>query len=272
MDSLHTVAGNQWRKGIHRPGGTLSSRVSSIQEEQLFWKKRIASGMVQPDAYSTLIWEKICEMTAACSISSVLEIGLGWGNYTFRFCRHFRQVACVDISHDNLRFLEEKSCQEGFTLTTYCSAWETATVGRWDLVFGYNCLYRVLEPELFLRKMNDAARKLCVIGMNCPPEYPWLPALEEAGIPVHYTRQGCVELEKVLSSLGIQGEFIRIPNRRTYRYESRDKVLSRAKQFLLKPCEEEALWEVLAPFHNQMESEWICEYPFHSHLLAWKPV
>lgn len=274
---LHTAAGDRWREKLRRPDGTFARRVSSIQEEQDFWRKRMEAAAVSRDGYAETVWETLCRITAPLGISSVLEIGPGWGNYTFSLCRSFDETACVDISPDNLRFLKEEAKRQGLRLQTYCSAWETAELGGsatggWDLVFGYNCLYRLLEPELFLRKMNDTARKLCVIGMNHPPELPWLTALEEKGLPLHYTRQGCAELAKVLSSLGIQGEIVNIPNFRTYRYPDREAVLNRAEQFLLAPYPREELWELLAPWHYEEKGEWICDYPFDSQLLVWEPV
>ena len=176
-------------------------------------------------------------------------------------------------SPDNLPFLAEKARQEGISLVTFCSAWETAETERWDLVFGYNCLYQVTEPELFLLKMNRTARKLCVIGMNRPPELPWLPALEEAGLAVHYTRQGCRELLNVLTSLGLKGKLVTVPNHRSFRYSDREALLDRAGQFLLEPCPTERLWEILAPFHRQeADGSLVCEYAFLSQLLVWAPV
>ena len=272
MAVLHTSAGDRWRKNLHRPDGTLAERVCSIQEERAFWRDRMKSGAPQRDSYADAVWEKLYEIAASFSISSVLEIGPGWGNYTFPLCRSFAQTACVDISPDNLRFLKERTRQEGLSLMTFCSAWETAETGKWDLVFGYNCLYRLMEPELFLQKMNDTAQKLCMIGMNRPPELPWLPALEELGVKLHYTRQGCEALADVLSALKIRGELVSVPNYRVYRYPDREAVLRRAEQFLLSPWPRERLWEVLAPYHRWENQQWICEYPFESQLLVWRPV
>lgn len=53
------------------------------------------------------------------------------------------------------------------------------------------------EPEWFLKKIDDSAEKLRIIGMNCPPELPWLPALKDAGLPVAYTGQGCVQRNRL---------------------------------------------------------------------------
>lgn len=272
MSVLHTSAGDRWRKNLCRRDGSLSNRVCSIQEEQFFWHERMKAGLPKRDSYADAVWKEVCRITEQISVSSVLEIGPGWGNYTFSLCRSFGQAACVDISPDNLKFLKEKAGKEGLSLSTYCSEWESVQVGLWDLVFGYNCLYRVREPELFLQKMNDSARKLCVIGMNRPPEFPWIYDLEKAGLELHYTRQGCKELSDVLFSLGIQGKVITIPNYREYRYSDREMILSRAEQFLLKPCPRERLWELLAPYHKRVGEKWICEYPFESQLLVWAPV
>ena len=273
MRLLHTYAGDHWRDMLRRPDGTVSDRIRSLQVEQAFWNQQMASGPPKPDSYAAAVWKALRQLTASSAVSSVLEIGPGWGNYTFLLGRAFACLGCVDISPDNLTFLAEKARQESISLVTFCSAWETAETGRWDLVFGYNCLYRVTEPELFLLKMNRTARKLCVIGMNRPPELPWLPALEEAGLAIHYTRQGCRELLNVLTSLGLKGKLVTVPNHRSFRYSDREALLDRAGQFLLEPCPREKLWKILEPFHRQeADGSLVCEYAFLSQLLVWAPV
>ena len=104
-------------------------------------------------------------------------------------------------------------------------------------------------------------------------ELPWLPALEEAGLAIHYTRQGCRELLNVLTSLGLKGKLVTVPNHRSFRYSDREALLDRAGQFLLEPCPREKLWKILEPFHRQeADGSLVCEYAFLSQLLVWAPV
>ena len=272
MRCVHTSAGNRWRSGLRRPDGSLPERARSLETEREFWRRRVQAGLPPPDDYAVPVLAALLELAEAAGVSSVLEIGPGWGNYTLPLCRRFDRVACVDLSPDNLRWLSRAAEAEGLRLETVCAPWETAEASPCDLVFGYNCLYRLTEPELFLRKMNASAARLCVIGMNRPPELPWLPALEAAGLKVHYTRQGCEDLAGVLEELGIRARLVDIPNVRDYRYPDRQSLLRRAEQFLAAPCPEDMLWELLAPFHHREAGSWVCRYPFRSQLLVWEPV
>ena len=186
--------------------------------------------------------------------------------------QRFEKLSCVDLSPDNLRFLSECIAREGCSISTYCSTWEDAHLEEHDMVFGYNCFYRLQEPELFLKKVNDSSRMLCVIGMNCPPEFPWLPDMEKAGLSVHYTRQGCAELLEILHDLNIFARFINIPNVRIYRYPDERALIARARQFLMKSCSDEKLLSVLSPHHKkEMNGELVCKYDFNSQLLVWQP-
>lgn len=268
----HTQAGDRWRQRLRRPDGTLSQRTQNPEAERSFWKKRMASGAPQLDIYAGVIYQKLEELARKAGVETVLEIGPGWGNYTLPLCRDFSQVTCVDISPDNLAFLKEETARQQRRLETICAPWETAQVPQRDLVFAYNCFYRMTEPELFLSKINRSAAKLCVIGMNRPPELPWLPDLKEAGLPIFYTCQGAEELGDILSSLGISHKRADIPNRRTYRWKDKEALLQRTEGFLLEPVSRERLWPIIHPYCSQEADGSLClSYEFFSQLLFWEP-
>lgn len=268
----HTPAGDRWRQRLRRPDGTLSQRTQNPEAERSFWKNRMASRALQPDAYAAVIYQKLKELAQKAGVETILEVGPGWGNYTFPLCRDFSQVTCVDSSPDNLAFLAEQVARQNRQLETICAPWETAQAPQRDLVFAYNCFYRMTEPELFLTKINYSATKLCVIGMNCPPELPWLPDLKEAELPVYYTCQGVEGLSDVLSSLGISHQKVDIPNRRTYRWKDKEALLKRTEGFLLEPVSRERLWPMIHPYCSQEEDgSFSLSYEFPSQLLYWEP-
>ena len=265
---IHTSAGNLWRQRLRRPDGTLPLRTQSLEAERAFWRSRAGTGA--PDPYARRVFQRLMELAEPLSPRSVLEIGPGWGNYTLPLCETFSQVTCVDVSPDNLRLLSRRT---GGAITSICAPWEEAQAPRSDLIFGYNCLYRLEEPEVFLTKMDALADRLCVLGMNRPPELPWLPALEQAGLSLHYTRQGCEELLTVLRSLQIPARLEELPNVRRCRYPNREALLRRAEGFLLEEVPRDQLWELLEPFHRvEADGSLLCEYPFTSQLLVWEPL
>lgn len=273
MPVQHTAAGDRWRKKLLRPDGALPPRIAALAPEQQFWRTRIQhTGPIPPDAYSGTVYQAVKRLARSRGVSSVLEIGPGWGNYTFRLARDFPQVTCVDLSPDNLAYLERHAAEQGAALETICAPWETAEAPRRDMVFAYNCFYRVREPELFLDKLHRTARRLCVAGMNAPPELPWLPALEKAGLPVHYTRQGCRELGEILTSMGISHRLLDLPNRREYRYPNQAALLDRVRGFLTEPVPDRRLLSLVMPFHQALpDGSLLCRYPFTSQLLVWEP-
>lgn len=270
MDHIHTPAGDRWRERLLRADGGLAPRVESLEIEQAFWHDR--AGICKQDEYAQVVFEALVREIGNREIRSVIEIGPGWGNYTIPLAQRYERLSAVDVSPDNLSYLRSRLNSMGRPIHTVCSPWEEAKVLKADLVFGYNCLYRLQEPERFLEKMDKSAEKLCVIGMNRPPELPWLRDLEQAGISLHYTRQGCEQLQEVARDLGIPARLINIPNVRTYHYESEQALLKRAEGFLLKPCDRRKLMALLLPYHRQeADGSLSCEYHFYSQLLVWEP-
>lgn len=268
----HTPSGDRWRSRLSLPNGSFPPRVQTLECEQQFWSTRMKKGAPAPDAYADTVFSALMAQVGALPISSVLEIGPGWGNYTFPLVQKFPRVTVVDISPDNLNYLSEHSSALRNPIHPICGAWETAAVAPHDLVFGYNCLYRLKEPELFLQKVTENAKLLCVLGMNCPPELPWLPSLEAAGIPIHATCQGCEELYAILMEMGIRAKLISIANHRTYCYDSKEALLQRAEGFLTEPCSRDKLLSILLAFHTEApDGRLRCEYPFTSQLLVWEP-
>ena len=268
----HTEAGDRWRARLAYPDGTLPARAADADAERAFWRQRLGNGLPERDAYAERVWDALAAECAGRGIRSVLEIGPGWGNYTFPLLERFGTVTAVDISPDNLEALSGRARAAGLHLDTVCSAWEDAQAEPRDLVFAYNCFYRLTEPELFFRKIDEAAVKLCVIGMNRPPELPWLTDMEKAGLPVRYTRQGCEEMREVLASVGIEARLLDIPNERTYAYPGEQALLRRAQSFLPGPVPGDTLLPLLMPYHlRQPDGSLVCLYRFTSQLLVWEP-
>lgn len=269
---VRTPAGDRWRQRLRRADGTLPLRTESLEAERRFWRRRMAAGPPQPDAYAVEVYAQVERLAGAHGVRTVLEIGPGWGNYTFPLCRSFAEVTCVDVSPENLAYLSRRAEEEGLCLETICGPWEATGAPRRDMVFAYNCFYRMDQPEWFLEKINAGAETLCVIGMNCPPELPWLPELERAGLPVRYTRQGCRELQEILRELGISARMTEIPNERTYRWQDEEALMRRAGDFLTEPCGPEFLRPLILPYCERgADGCLICRYPFRSQLLSWVP-
>lgn len=271
-----TPAGDEWRNTLKLPDGVLTERIQSNDIERSFWSARQQSGTIALDFYRLPVCDALKTLISCHKISSVMELGPGWGNYTLFLAEQGVQLTCVDISPDNLDYLSGNLV--GHLKTTanmICAPWESAEIKpqNYDMVFAYNCFYRMKDIEHNLMKLNLAAKKLCVIGMNRPPELPWLPALEsELGLKARYTRMGCEQFQKVLSQLGIDAKLVNIKNVREYRYSSMKEILNRARQHIRSDFDPDALEKLLARYHRTTsDGDLVCEYHFLSQLLVWKP-
>ncbi|WP_180270758.1 class I SAM-dependent methyltransferase [Sporanaerobium hydrogeniformans] len=272
---IQTETGNAWRAKLKLPDGKLTLRAQSEEVEKEFWRLRQKTGQLALDSYREPICKELLQLLQTYKIHSALEMGPGWGNYTFFLAKHCKQLTCVDISQDNLDYLNKEAKEKGLLVPhLLCSPWEEVdiSVPTYDLVFGYNCFYRMTHIEENLLKMHQAASRLCVIGMNSPPELPWLPALEkELHLPVRYTRVGCKELQKILSELGIQARRIEIPNQRNYVYSSIDELVANAERMICGTYDRESLETVLLQYHEPLaDGALICRYVFTSELLVWE--
>lgn len=74
----------------------------------------------------------------------------------------------MDLSRDVLDFVLRAGAERGRdNITAFHAKWEEFTPERrYDLVFGYNCFYRQADLADCFRRMDRAADKLCVAGMN----------------------------------------------------------------------------------------------------------
>lgn len=84
----HTSAGDRWRKNLLRPDGILSPRIADLERQ--LWQRRIHT--LPSDAYSGTVYQAVRHLTRSHGVSSVLEVGPGWGNCTFRLARDFSSV------------------------------------------------------------------------------------------------------------------------------------------------------------------------------------
>ncbi|MDN4493948.1 hypothetical protein [Ureibacillus aquaedulcis] len=71
-----------WQEGMHDWHGNIPERMTDDQLEEAFWRQSIAKKIIrQTDAHAKQIFEVIQPYISPDD--DVLEIGPGWGNYTF---------------------------------------------------------------------------------------------------------------------------------------------------------------------------------------------
>ncbi len=249
-----------------------NKRLANDEEERLFWKKYVRQKPdYAPDTYSVKVCDAVCALVKSADARSVLEIGPGWGNYTMRLAQLVEDYACIDISEDILDYLMRIARDKGINnITALCAKWEDAETRRYDAVFAYNCFYRMSNVEHSLKKIDDSAGKLCVVGMNSSPEQPYLTALEEElGLMLCYTRLDCRILERIVWQMGIKVEFKSIPNDREYEYDDFESLFAGAARYIRQPFDEQKVSDVLLRYYRFENGKYRCSHKFTSDLTYW---
>jgi cyclopropane fatty-acyl-phospholipid synthase-like methyltransferase len=113
-----------WQEGMKDWHGNMPERMLDDSLEEKYWKESIARKTVgQTDPYAELIFAQI--KTHVAPTDTVLEIGSGWGNYTFPLVMHSHHVTCVDSSASVLRYLQQCCDKMGHNNTTFIhEKWE----------------------------------------------------------------------------------------------------------------------------------------------------
>lgn len=158
-----------WRKQLKNQEGTYSPRMQDDQVEREFWRCYMGKrdGYVQ-DEWAKKVSRAVHEILKPYRPQTILELGPGWGNFTLDLSGWCRELTCLDISPEVLAFLKKAMAQErGRDFTAICSKWEDfVPERRYDAVFGYNCFYRMLDLKNCIQKINEAADKICIMGMG----------------------------------------------------------------------------------------------------------
>ena len=270
-----TQQGEIWRKSLRMPFGDYNERTKSDETEREFWNQMMSrKGGYEPDPYSHAVADATLGILAqAGQMDSILEIGPGWGNYTLRLAEQCRELVCVDISEDVLRYIQKVAVENGVSnIGAVFGKWEEAITTRCDMVFAYNCFYRMRDIEDCLLKINGSANKLCVIGMSGSPEQPYLSDFDAAGLQARYTRMNHHNLNAILGELGIEAHMMDIPNEREYVYESFDELFNRAAAYLCGEFDTGEVEKILRRYYRHEKGYWRCIYKFISGLIWWSPV
>ena len=142
------------------------------------WAARPTPGALRPPGPGAA-----CPSFGARGVETALEVGPGWGNYTLTLAELCREVACVDISRDVLDFILRIGEERGRAISPPSMPSGRRSRRRAGTIwcFGYNCFYRQADLADCFRRMDRAADKLCVAGMNTGLAPAWLHELDAAG-------------------------------------------------------------------------------------------
>jgi len=230
-------AGDIWRELQRRWGGDENRRVTDDEAERRFWKHYMnMQGQNGPDAYSARIWDCVKGILGERYYSSIIEIGPGWGNYTFNLAECCRDLTCVDISPTILRYIRETGIEHGFQIHTENIKWEDYGGKPSEVVFGFNCFYRMKNIEDCLAKIDRLGTGLRIIGMTSGPEQEFLVDFEkELGLPVRYNRLDYIVLLNVLYQIGIDCNVRIVDLKKDYVFPSTDAAARKFAGRIMTP-------------------------------------
>ncbi|CAM5211031.1 Methyltransferase OS=Lysinibacillus sphaericus OX=1421 GN=LS41612_09525 PE=4 SV=1 [Lysinibacillus sphaericus] len=252
----------------------MPERMVNDQLEEQFWSQSIARKKTgQTDPYAALIFEAMKQHIRP--EHSVIEIGPGWGNYTFPLADYVRELTCVDSSDSILDYLQQ-CLQENKHISYVHAKWEKLEENELtahDIVLGVNCFYRMYEIKSALYHMNRLAKKRAIIGMTTLAIQPHYEVLHEKyGYDIKYPRRDYIEFLNLLYEMDIYAECTIIPLERTYEYETYDQlVTTQSKKILSTDFNRSHVEDSLAPFIEEKNGRYYYRHDFHAALVSWQP-
>jgi SAM-dependent methyltransferase len=209
--------------------------------------------------------------------ATLLDIGAGTGGFSLPLAWQAGRVTALDHSPDMLAVLERRLSVDGpgNVLTLQADA-ESANLGRHEVVFSANAMYRTLDLRRWLERANAAAERLVllVLSVGRQPAAP-APLLDLIGRDRLPDGAGVQELLAGLDALGITPAVESIEVERSYSYVSAEAALRVLTRSIDLSVDERArclgLLESKLSFTRSAEAS--LEY-HHSHqvaLISWEP-
>lgn len=261
-----------WRRNVCE---SPSPRMHDDAREEAFWREFIQQKTYAPEASARQVFAYLLPLLETCHIETVLEFGPGWGSYTIPLAKYCRHLCCVDLSSDVLSFIHSVAQSHHLTnISTVHAKWEEFQPDNpYDLVFGYNCFYRQVDlTECFLR-MDRAATKLCVAGMNGGIAPPWIHELDAAGGAVQWEWKDYMHLAGVLYDMGIDANIRILPFTQEISYPNIDALIAGESRRCTSPHLSRGRAEdILCRHFSQGEDgSWKATVPLRSAILWWTP-
>lgn len=262
-----------WKRALHELDGSCSARSSDDEKERAFWHGYFEKKTEYcPDEYSRPIAAAVRAILTDKHPDTILEIGPGWGNYTFMLAELCRELTCVDISPDVLRFLQAVAArQRVYNLGTVCAKWEDAVLPqKYSAVFAYNCFYRMLDLKACLEKLHRTA-EFHVIGMTSGPEQPFLKEFEtELGLRIKWHRFDYIYFTNILYAMGIDVNCRIIQLEKVYEYETLDEAVRRESARILdNEYSQEEVRKIIARYYLPQNGKFRFVHHFCAAILYW---
>ncbi|MDV6377400.1 methyltransferase domain-containing protein [Sporosarcina sp. GW1-11] len=261
-----------WKEGMLDWQGKMPERMVDDELEEAFWAQSIKKKTYkQIDDYAEKIYEKMKQHIP--QDASCMEIGPGWGNYTFQLSEDVKSLTLVDGSESVLAYLKQYYETDAPVQFVY-SKWEEAQIEPHDVVVGVNCFYRIYEMKAALKKMNEFAKKRAIIGLTTGPIQPHYVVLDKQyGYKIKYPRRDYIAILNILYQLGIYADCEMVKLERTYRYDTSEQLYeAQSKKILSSQFEVAHVKSSLTPFITLEDDQYVYRHPFYAAIISWEPL
>ena len=163
----------QWKNAINNKFRE-NNRYLDDDMESEFWHNYFKKDIPINNDYAKEIIRDLKLILAGYNLKNGLELGPGWGNYTYFLADNLEELEIVDISSDSLEFIKSRAEEKSIENIKYHnSSFKNFDFKEYDLIFGFNCFYRELDIEKLLLNTNNSARKLAILGLmtSYEPEF-----------------------------------------------------------------------------------------------------
>ncbi|WP_274307218.1 methyltransferase [Solibacillus daqui] len=262
----------QWKEGMHDWHGKMPERMIDDKLEEAFWAQSMQKKTYkQTDTHAKQIYKKMKRHIPASA--SCIEIGPGWGNYTFSLQEDVEKLTLVDGSESVLHYLKQYFVDDEAVQFVHAK-WEDAMLEPHDIVVGVNCYYRMYEMNETLIKMNALAKKRAIIGLTTGPIQPHYEMLQQKyGYKIKYPRRDYIQIVNMLYQLGIYADCEMLKLERTYRYENEEALFAaQSKKILDSQFDIAHVKASLVPFIEEIQGKIEYRHTFYAAIISWEPV
>lgn len=261
-----------WLEGMKDPRGCFPDRVERDEEEDRFWHDFFSRNQkaVLNDKEIKPLRKKLVELLH--KDYNVLEIGPGWGNYSYVIAEKVSKLTCIDISNTVIDFVKTEGKKRNLLNMEFIhSKFEDFQPKEsYDVVLGVNCFYRMKDMKSVINKMSSCGKRLRIIGMTSGPDRPhYLELHERLGYNIDSPKRDYIHIYNILYEMGFYPNIEIVDLKRDIIYESyetliRDNVKKILGKYDLKEVEKSILKKV--KIHGE---SYVYTHEFKGVLIYW---
>ncbi|MFC1935162.1 class I SAM-dependent methyltransferase [Chloroflexota bacterium] len=206
---------------------------------------------------------------------TVLDIGAGTGRWAIPLAGVVARVTAIDPSSAMLSILDENAAAAGVTNITVVSGnWEDFEVDHHNVVLCSHAMYSSPDLVGFVRKMERAARRLCVLVMRVPSHNGIMGELSQRVYGQCHDSPNFVIAYNILLGMGIYPNVLMENQVRLWIDDTLEGALARAKRHLRleeSRNHDHTIREMLRQSLTPAEGRWVWPDGMRSAMVWWSP-